>query len=246
MNNIKLVKKECLILQTIDKKTSHKANAVKTKDSVNEIIKAFLNADKIEYACLFVVGINTGSRISDLVKYRVCDILDIEGNIVDEITMKEQKTGKIRTVYFNKATKKAFEIMLQSKEYQDEWIFTANGSNRKAYITTLDGRRLQKPITRQSAWNNLMKITENMDGHYSTHAMRKTFANFFCQANANDVFVDGRCVTALTQALNHSSSKTTLTYMDIQEMELEAIYMGMNLGYEVLCEYSDVSIQKII
>lgn len=239
MNNIIIKKKESLILETVNKKTSHKANAVKTKEAINEIITEFINADKIEYACLFVVGINTGSRISDLRTYRVCNILNNDLEIIDELTMKEQKTGKLRTIYFNNASKKAFEIMLKYKTYPDEWIFTANGSNRKAYVTTIDGRKLQKPITRQSAWNNLMWITEHMEGHYSTHAMRKTFANFFCQVDAGHTYIDGRNVTALTQALNHSSSKTTMTYMDIQEMELESMYNSLNLGYEVLKDYAD-------
>ena len=236
---------ENLILETVNKKTSHKANAVKTREAINEIIQDFIDKNKIEYACLFVVGINTGSRISDLVKYRVCDVLKedrtIEDEFEDELTMVEQKTKKHRTVYFNKAAKLAFKIMLKEKTYPDEWIFTAKGSNRKSYITTLDGRKLQKPITRQSAWNNLMWITENMEGHYSTHAMRKTFANFFCQVDAGHTYIDGRNVSALTQALNHSDSKTTMTYMDIQEIELSSMYNSLNLGYEVLEKYLENS-----
>ena len=240
MQNI-IVKKKAensLILETVSKKASHKANAIKTKEAVDEIINDFIDSNKLVYACLFVVGINTGSRISDLIKYRVCDVLDESGEIEDEITMVEQKTKKHRTVYFNKAAKLAFKIMLSEKKYPDEWIFTHN-ENKKAYITTLDGRKLQKPITRQSAWNNIMNITKDMDGHYSTHAMRKTFANFFCLLETGHTYVDGRNVAALTKALNHSDSKVTMTYMDIQAIELANMYNSLNLGYEVLKEYID-------
>ena len=239
MNNVIVKKKpDNLILEVVNKKACHKANAVKTEEAVNEIIQNFIDKGKIEYACLFVVGINTGSRISDLVKYRVCDVVKEDGSLEDEVTMIEQKTKKHRTVYFNKACKLAFQIMLKGGKYPDEWIFTSHG-NRKSYVTTIDGRKIQKPVTRQSAWNNLMWITENMEGHYSTHAMRKTFANFFCQTDAGHIYVDGRNVAALTQALNHSSSKTTLTYMDIQETELSSIYNSLNLGYKVLKDYAD-------
>ena len=45
---------ENLILETVNKKTSHKANAVKTREAINEIIQDFIDKNKIEYACLFV------------------------------------------------------------------------------------------------------------------------------------------------------------------------------------------------
>ena len=63
--------------------------------------------------------------------------------------------------------------------------------------------------------------------------------NFFCQIDAGHVYIDGRNVSALTQALNHSDSKTTMTYMDIQEIELSSMYNSLNLGYEVLEKYME-------
>lgn len=238
MNNTIIKKKNNLIMEVVNKKQSHKANAIKKEDCINALIQRFVDNNMINYACLFTVGINTGSRISDILKYRVCDIIKDTGEIEDNIIMIEQKTKKERQVFFNEACKMAFKILIKEKQYVDDWLFVSNG-NKKTYINTVDGRRIQKPLTRQSVWGNFIKYTEDMEGHYSTHAMRKTFAYFFCQTDTRDKYVDGRNITALTTALNHSNPNITMRYMDIQDVELENIYNSLNLGLEVLEKYCE-------
>lgn len=238
MNNTIIKKKNNLIMKVVDKKRKHSADAMQTEEMVNVLTQRFLDKGKIHYACLFIIGINTGSRISDILKYRMCDILKDNGEIEEEIIMIEQKTGKERTIYYNEACKLAFKIILKDKKYLDEWLFVSRG-NRKKYINTLDGRQIQLPLTRQSVWEYFKSFTKDMDGNFSTHTMRQTFSYFFVQTDAHDKYVDGRNVTALTLALRHSSPNVTMRYMKIRDVELKNIYKGLNLGLEVLEKYCE-------
>lgn len=47
--------------------------------------------------CLFVLGINSGLRVSDLLKLTVGDVVDGAGKVRDRITLREQKTGKSKS-----------------------------------------------------------------------------------------------------------------------------------------------------
>lgn len=49
----------------------------------------------IGFSCLFVLGVNSGLRISDLLKLRISDITE-KGKIKDRIRLREKKTNKFK------------------------------------------------------------------------------------------------------------------------------------------------------
>jgi integrase len=51
------------------------------------------NATGLRDLCLFVLGINSGLRVSDLLKLTVGDVVDEVGEPRDRIALREQKTG---------------------------------------------------------------------------------------------------------------------------------------------------------
>ena len=60
-----------------------------------ETIKKLLRQQNLRDYCLFTVGINSGLRISDLLKLIVSDVID--GNKVkDRIRLREKKTNKFK------------------------------------------------------------------------------------------------------------------------------------------------------
>ena len=59
-----------------------------------EAMKKILKATSIRDYCLFILGINSGLRISDLLTLKVSDVTDEKGKIKDRISLREQKTGK--------------------------------------------------------------------------------------------------------------------------------------------------------
>ena len=58
-----------------------------------ESMKKVLKANSLRDYCLFTLGINSGLRISDLLKLKVADVMDGK-KVKDRITIREQKTNK--------------------------------------------------------------------------------------------------------------------------------------------------------
>jgi integrase len=52
-----------------------------------ENMKKLLRANSLRDYCLFVLGINSGLRISDLLTLRISDVTDDRGKIRDRITL---------------------------------------------------------------------------------------------------------------------------------------------------------------
>ena len=107
-------------------------------------MKKILKADSQRNYLLFVMGINTGLRISDLLKLTLDDVLDSKNRPVKILILKEQKTGKARKIVLNEGVRKALQETISLKEdvQVDEYLFKSQkGKNR--------------PISRVQAWQVL-------------------------------------------------------------------------------------------
>lgn len=232
--------------------TSHKADAFTNEMDINRIVEYLLNAKQYGKAALFVFGINTGYRCGDIIAFRVKDFYE-NGRFRDVLYAREDKTNKVRPVYINKAVKTAIELVIQQKNLtENNYIFQGDG-NRKAYITgfkynkddeledvvtsgekyDVDGHEREiAPMLVGSVTRWLKDISTKLGiyGHYSSHAMRKTFAEFIGRD-----FYDNRNVIAVSAALAHSDSRITLEhYMGIDPMKLREKWLGLNLGLGAL------------
>jgi integrase len=143
---------------------------------------------------MFLMGINTGLRVSDLLKLK---IKDVRGK--KKITVKEGKTEKSRTIHL--------------ANIYDEL---------NAYIKTLEGtewlfpsRKGDKPITRIQAYRQLNKAAEMVDmpDGIGTHTMRKTFGYWYYKQTKD--------IATLQTILNHSHPEITLRYIGITDEEIE-------------------------
>ena len=59
-------------------------------------MKKYLKEKSTRDYCLFVLGINSGLRISDLLSLQVKDVAEDNGKLKERITITEQKTGKTK------------------------------------------------------------------------------------------------------------------------------------------------------
>jgi len=89
---------------------------------------------------LFILGINSGLRISDLLTLKVSDVCDSKGKIKDRIVIREKKTNKLKDFPLGETSKKALKEYVVSLN-PAEALF----ASRKGY----------KPITRQQAYRIL-------------------------------------------------------------------------------------------
>jgi len=176
------------------------------KRSEIEAIKGALEAEgKDREKALFIIGINSGLRVSDLLSLRWKDVTG------DTVKIKEQKTKKIKRFPLNAACIEALTTL--EKGAANDYIFESK-SNRNGGES--------KPWTRQYIWRVLSAASAAVGiGEIGTHSLRKTFAYH--------VFAQTKNLTLVQKLLNHSSPATTLRYIGIEEEELNACYTGLNL-----------------
>lgn len=162
---------------------------IRDKDLIQEI-KKYLKQKNERNFILFLFGINTGMRISDILKLRV---RDVEGW---SVYVREGKTKKLKEVWMPPELKKEVRQYVKGKS-KNEYLF----KSRKG---------INKPITRGMAYVILQEIAEEFGlERIGTHSFRKTYGYHHYKQ-----FKD---VAALQEALNHSDPKITLRYIGINQ-----------------------------
>jgi integrase len=146
---------------------------------------------------LFLIGINTGLRVSDILNLKKESIIKLKSKKRKEFQIKEGKTKKTRTIII---TQHFDEIYSYASELDSEWLFPS--------------RKGDKPISKIQAYRQLQKAGEfaNIES-IGTHTMRKTFGYWFYKQTGN--------VAMLQEILNHSHPKITLTYIGINKEETD-------------------------
>ena len=164
---------------------------LREKNCIEKVKNILLKNGYRDYL-LFVAGINTGLRISDLLKLKVSDVRD-----KSHIEFRETKTGKNKRFYISPTLKTCFDIYIVSMTSEQFLFSSRKGNNR--------------PITRVQAYkiiNDAVKATGLCD-KIGTHTLRKTFGYWHYQQ-----FKD---VAVLQDIFNHSAPSVTLRYIGIND-----------------------------
>jgi integrase len=142
---------------------------------------------------LFLIGINTGLRVSDLLNIKIKDIKNKK-----RITIKEGKTDKPRTIQLTNIYE---ELNNYIKTLDNtEWLFPS--------------RKGDKPISRIQAYRQLNEGAKMCDiESVGTHTMRKTFGYWFYKQTKD--------VAKLQLILNHAHPSITLRYIGITQEEID-------------------------
>ena len=169
---------------------------IRDKHKIEEI-KSILKQNGTRDLLLFSMGINTGLRISDLLKLRV---IDVRGK--SHVEIKEQKTNKFKKFPINDKLKKLIQEFIKDKE-DDEPLFLS---------------QKQKRLDRSQAYRMLNEACEavGITVNIGTHSMRKSFGYHHYKQ-----FKD---VAMLQMIFNHSNPKITLRYIGIEQDEIDNSY----------------------
>jgi len=173
-------------------------------------IKKLLISSPRDFA-LFVVGINTNLRASDLLRLTVGNVRNLK--VGDEIVLKEKKTGKQRRITANAEIVDAIDRLMAfrlagNRELRDEAPLFV-GQRGVMTVPTLS--RLV------GEWCEVV----NLKGNYSSHSMRKTWG-FHQRTRLNT------SVAELMVMFNHSSQRQTLDYLCIQPEEIKEAYLKLS------------------
>ena len=183
-----------------EKGSSIKVDPIKSTKHI-QTIKKLLADHPLDYA-LFVIGINTNLRASDLLNIKVHQVRDLKPN--DEIVLNEKKTKKPRRITLNKACIQAIQQLLASKQFKD-----------KDYLFTGQRGVLTVPTVNQKVKSWCRTI--NLKGNFGSHTLRKTWGY-------HQRITFGTDLPRLMVCFNHSIQRQTLDYLCIQPQEIKDVY----------------------
>ena len=190
------------------------ANIVEPIKDLRKIsaMKKILRAGNLRNEVIFILGINTALHISDMLALSVGDVTEKHGKIRSELSIKEQKTGEIKTCVLNRASRTALE----------EYIKTLNGGEISPQSPLFPGVR-KRIICREQVWRILSKAGRRVGlEHIGIHTLRKTFGyHVYKRSNGNLALVQ--------KLLNHSSSGDTLRYIGVDKEQMDNAYLDFNL-----------------
>lgn len=174
---------------------------IRDKEKIEEI-KRILRHESYRNYFLFVMGINTGLRISDLLSLRVKDVRN-----KTHIVIREKKTGNIRRFLINNALRQEIDEYTQGMN-DDDYLFKSERGN--------------KPIQRVQAYKIINRAAKKVGlEEIGTHTMRKTFGYHFYQRTKD--------VAMLQEIFNHSAPSITLRYIGITQDEIDNSLKEFNL-----------------
>lgn len=145
-------------------------------------------SDKLKepHRTIYEIGTSNGLRVSDIISLKK-DCLKVE-----KPTIREQKTGKSKRLYFPKKTKK--KLIEYAGVSTNDFIFFSP--------TSKSGH-----ISRQAVFKAFKKAAKeaNVDVNIATHTMRKNYAYKYF----------GKCknLPKLQKKLNHSNPSETALYL---------------------------------
>ncbi len=163
-------------------------------------IKSMLRPHPRNY-CLFVLGINTNLRASDLCLIEVGQVMGL--GVMEELEITEKKTGKLRRFNLNQSCIMAIQRLIGDSGLSDGPLFT--GQRGPLVPPTINA--LVK------SWCRMIKLK----GNFGSHTLRKTWGY-----HQRVTFSTG--IPELMVCFNHSTQRQTLDYLCVQPEEIRSVY----------------------
>lgn len=156
---------------------------------IEEMKKVLLENSLRDYM-LFVVGINVGLRISDILKLKAKDFN------MEYITIKEKKTKKVNRFAISDKLREEVKKYIEGFNSEDYLFQSRKGDN--------------KPITPVQAYRILNTAADKIGlESIGTHTMRKTFGYWH--------YKQYKDVAVLQDIFNHSAPSITMRYIGITQ-----------------------------
>lgn len=186
---------------------------IRDRKKIAQIKNVLRGQKRFRDLLLFVIGINTALRISDLLQLRLSQFLDENGKIKNKFWIKEQKRGKRHEIAINQS----MEDVLN--EYLEVYPNRAKASDNFLFFNP----RTLQPLKRGQAWKFITAICKEVGlrGNYGTHSLRKTWG-YHARMQGVDLML-------IMYKLNHNSIAYTKRYLGITDDELQAIAQRLNL-----------------
>lgn len=184
------------------------ADSIKTVEEVSLILDYFLSRKQYRNYALFVTGICSAYRISDLLSLKYSDFYNMDGSFKYELDLSEKKTGNRRKMEITKPMQQAISLYIEQSGIDFEYdspIFRSSKYKNEA-IKKEAVHKIFKDAGRE------LKLPYNI----GSHTMRKTYGYWYLQIHKNDM----TALSTLQNIFGHSSEEITLKYCEIKKEEI--------------------------
>ena len=183
----------------------NKVDVIKNIEDIRKI-KDFLMLSDFRNYLMFIVGINTGLRITQILSLKLSDVVDENKKIVDKISFNNI------TYCFNDYVQECLEKYIKS-----------NNSTLGSESYIFKSKKGDNQIERSQAYRILNDASKSvgLNIKVGTHTLRKTFGYHFYMQN-NDL-------KYLRKLFNHSSINVTADYIGVDYEKINLKYNSFNL-----------------
>lgn len=174
-----------------------------------QAMKEELRKHSVRDLLLFVLGINTGISLIDLLSLTVEDVWDGE-KPKQFLYVKNERTGEDQAHYLNCNIGEILKEYLSLIDWQPgDYLFKSKKDRR--------------PITRQQAYRIINRSAREVgiSEKVGTHTLRKTFGYH--------AYYKGVAISIIKSILHHHSTAETLKYLGIDKNERRPIKVDVNL-----------------
>ncbi len=181
---------------------SYNVQPLRTQQEINDFLfclRRNKNADRDVF--LFLIGINSGLRMSDIVKLKKQDLISSKNPRIVE-----KKTGKTRILYLS-----SLQDLIQD--------YTKDLAPEDYLFPSTKGGHVEVNTVYQM-FQKVAKLLGRDD--IGTHTLRKTFGYHYYKKTKD--------VATLMEIFGHSSEKITKRYIGINEDEISETLLNFRLG----------------
>ncbi len=182
---------------------SYNVQPLRTQQEINDFLfclRRNKNAERDVF--LFLIGINSGLRMSDIVKLKKKDVISSKNPRIVE-----QKTGKTRILYLS-SLQELIQDYTKDLEPEDYLFPSTKGGH----------------VEVNTVYQMFQKVAALLDrDDIGTHTLRKTFGYHYYKKTKD--------VATLMEIFGHSSEKITKRYIGINEDEISETLLNFRLGF---------------
>lgn len=183
-----------------------------THEQAQSIQHYLIREEEWRDLALFMVGIDSHLRASDLLKLTVRDITDTHGKVREKLIGRQQKNKSTYEGYLSSPTREAVAHWIAYEQKRDDdFLFTR--------LKPKIGADKNIPISRE-AFANRVKVWVSAIGldpkHYSTKTLRKSRIRPILEAAGYDYQVP-------QTVLNHADIRSTIHYCRVERDKAFAI-----------------------
>lgn len=167
---------------------------IRNRAKISEMKHWLLYNKGVKYSFLFDLGINSGLRVSDLLKLKVSDVRNKK-----VLYLIMEKTEKELAVHLNPYIQSEIVRYIEFKEDKEYLFSSREGVNR--------------PLTRQMISQTFKEAAGALGlEKVNTHTMRKSFGYWY--------YKEKRDVYFLMKLFGHNTQAQTLQYIGIEDDEI--------------------------